>query len=147
MLMRIRTAMSQRDKTHQLNGTIEFDETYFGGPAVGKKRGRDTEKAKVFVAVSLDRVYWKSHIWWKFAEYIQKYGVTYMHMLNKSKIRLHLLNVFGKEIFRPCTLSRDTQRQRDPQIHGFSAITLHFGSIGEFKKQEFPNLYIYKQCQ
>ena len=54
MLMRIRVAMGQRDKTHQLNGTIEFDDTYFGGPTVGKKRGRGTEKAKVFAAVSLD---------------------------------------------------------------------------------------------
>lgn len=54
MLMRIRAAMGQRDKTHQLNGTIEFDDTYFGGPTVGKKRGRGTEKAKVFAAVSLD---------------------------------------------------------------------------------------------
>ena len=54
MLMRIRAAMGQRDTTHQLKGTIEFDDTYFGGPTVGKKRGRGTEKAKVFVAVSLD---------------------------------------------------------------------------------------------
>ena len=54
MLMRIRAAMGQRDKTHRLNGNIEFDDTYFGGPTVGKKRGRGTEKAKVFVAVSLD---------------------------------------------------------------------------------------------
>lgn len=54
MLTRIRAAMGQRDKTHRLNGTIEFDDTYFGGPTVGKKRGRGTEKAKVFVAVSLD---------------------------------------------------------------------------------------------
>ena len=54
VLMRIRAAMGQRDKTHRLNGTIEFDDTYFGGPTVGKKRGRGTEKAKVFAAVSLD---------------------------------------------------------------------------------------------
>ena len=54
MLMRIRAAMGQRDKTHQLSGTIEFDDTYFGGPTVGKKRGRGTEKSKVFAAVSLD---------------------------------------------------------------------------------------------
>lgn len=52
--MRIRAAMGQRDKTHRLNGTSEFDDTYFGGLTVGKKRGRGTEKAKVFVAVSLD---------------------------------------------------------------------------------------------
>ena len=53
MLKRIRAAMGQRDKMHQLNGNIEFDDTYFGGPTVGKKRGRGTEKAKVFVALSL----------------------------------------------------------------------------------------------
>ena len=54
MLKRIRAAMGQRDKIHQLNGVIEFDDAYFGGPTVGKKRGRGTEKAKVFVALSLD---------------------------------------------------------------------------------------------
>ena len=54
MLKRIRAAMGQRDKTHQFNGTIEFDDTYFGGQTVGKKRGRGTEKAKVFAALSLD---------------------------------------------------------------------------------------------
>ena len=54
MLMRICTAMGQRDKAHRLNGIIEFDDTYFGGPTVGKKRGRGTEKAKILVAVSLD---------------------------------------------------------------------------------------------
>lgn len=54
MLRRIRAAMGQRDETHQLNGVIEFDDAYFGGPTVGKKRGRGTEKAKVFVALSLD---------------------------------------------------------------------------------------------
>ena len=55
MLVRIRAAMGQRDKTHRINGTIEFDDTYFGGPTVGQKRGRGTEKAKVFVAMSLDK--------------------------------------------------------------------------------------------
>ncbi len=54
MLKRIRTAMGQRDEKHQLNGVIDFDDAYFGGPAKGKKRRRGTEKAKVFVALSLD---------------------------------------------------------------------------------------------
>ncbi len=54
MLKRIRTAMGQRDKLHQLSGEIEFDDAYFGGPTVGKKRGRGTEKAKVFAGLSLD---------------------------------------------------------------------------------------------
>ncbi len=54
MLKRIRAAMGQRDRTHHLSGIIEFDDAYFGGPVTGKKRGRGTEKAKVFVALSLD---------------------------------------------------------------------------------------------
>ena len=54
MLKRIRAAMGQRDALHQLNGEIEYDDAYFGGPTVGKKRGRGTEKAKVFVGLSLD---------------------------------------------------------------------------------------------
>lgn len=54
MLKRIRTAMGQRDKKYQLSGEVEFDDTYFGGPSRGKKRGRGTEKMKVFVALSLD---------------------------------------------------------------------------------------------
>ena len=54
MLRRIRIAMGQRDETHQLCGVIEFDDAYFGGPTTGKKRGRGTEKTKVFVALSLN---------------------------------------------------------------------------------------------
>ena len=56
MLKRIRAAMGQRDKKYQLSGIIEFDDSYFGGPTVGQKRGRGTEKAKVFVALSLDEL-------------------------------------------------------------------------------------------
>ena len=54
MLKRIRIAMGQRDETHQLCGVIEIDDAYLGSPTTGKKRGRGTEKAKVFVALSLD---------------------------------------------------------------------------------------------
>lgn len=38
-----------------LSGVVEFDDAYFGGPKAGSKRGRGTEKAKVFVALSLDK--------------------------------------------------------------------------------------------
>ena len=55
MIKRIRCAMKQRDINYLLFGTIEFDDTYIGGPTVGKKRGRGTEKSKVFVAVSIDK--------------------------------------------------------------------------------------------
>ena len=54
MLRRIRSAMGQRDAAHMLSGVVEFDDAYFGGPKAGGKRGRGTEKAKVFVALSLD---------------------------------------------------------------------------------------------
>jgi len=54
MLARIRKAMVQRDAKHMLGGEIEFDDAFFGSPTTGKKRGRGTEKAKVFVALSLD---------------------------------------------------------------------------------------------
>lgn len=54
LLARIREAMGERDDLHQLSGTVEFDDAFFGGPTVGKKRGRGTEKTKVFVALSLD---------------------------------------------------------------------------------------------
>ena len=53
LLYRIRKAMGQRDASHMLSGVVEFDDSYFGGPTVGKKRGRGTDKAKVFVALSL----------------------------------------------------------------------------------------------
>ena len=33
----------------------KFDDKYIGGSTVGKKRGRGTEKSKVFVAVSIDK--------------------------------------------------------------------------------------------
>lgn len=54
LLHRIRNAMGNRNGKHQLFGIVDFDDAYFGGPTVGKKRGRGTEKAKVFVAASLD---------------------------------------------------------------------------------------------
>lgn len=54
MLKRIRLAMCQRDASYLLNGVVEMDDAYIGGPTEGKKRGRGTEKAKFFVALSLD---------------------------------------------------------------------------------------------
>ena len=54
LLYRIRKAMSQRSGAYLLSGIVEFDDAYIGGPTVGKKRGRGSEKAKVFVALSLD---------------------------------------------------------------------------------------------
>ena len=46
MLKRIRIAMGQRDEAHQLDGVIEFDDAYFGGPTAGKKRGREQKRPR-----------------------------------------------------------------------------------------------------
>ncbi len=55
LLHRIRTAMANRDAEYMLCGIVEVDDTYFGGPKSGGKRGRGTEKTKVIVAVSKDK--------------------------------------------------------------------------------------------
>lgn len=47
MLKRIRTAMGQRDATHKLEGIIEFDDAYFGGPTTGKN-GAEAQKRQRF---------------------------------------------------------------------------------------------------
>lgn len=52
LLHRIREAMSRRDSKYQLSGIVELDDTYFGKPSKGSKRGRGTSKIKVIVAVS-----------------------------------------------------------------------------------------------
>ena len=54
MLKRIRAAMCQRDACYLLNGIVEMDDAYIGSSTKGKKRGRGTEKANFFVALSLD---------------------------------------------------------------------------------------------
>jgi transposase-like protein len=54
MLHKIRKAMGDREAKYQLAGIVEVDDSYFGGPKSGGKRGRGTEKTSVTVAVSLD---------------------------------------------------------------------------------------------
>ena len=55
MLHKIRTAMSQRDAGYQLAGLVELDDSFFGAPTEGGKRGRGTDKTPVIVGVSLDK--------------------------------------------------------------------------------------------
>jgi transposase-like protein len=54
LLHRIREAMGNRDEKYLLQGIVEFDDSYFGGPKGGGKRGRGTKKTKVLQAVSKD---------------------------------------------------------------------------------------------
>jgi transposase-like protein len=46
--------MAERDSNYMLAGIVELDDTYFGKPRKGGKRGRGTTKTKVVVAVSKD---------------------------------------------------------------------------------------------
>jgi transposase-like protein len=46
MLHKIRESMRNRDDKYRLSGIIEIDESYFGGPDKGGKRGRGTKKQK-----------------------------------------------------------------------------------------------------
>jgi hypothetical protein len=54
LLLRIRTAMSQRDCDYMLSGIVELDDTYFGATEQGSKRGRGTSKTSIMVAISKD---------------------------------------------------------------------------------------------
>ena len=54
LLQKLRSAMGNRDARYLLEGIVEFDDTYFGGPKPGGKRGRGSSKTKVLVAISKD---------------------------------------------------------------------------------------------
>jgi transposase-like protein len=54
MLHKIRHGMTERDSFYVLEGFVEMDDTYFGAPTEGGKRGRGTDKTKVVVGVSLN---------------------------------------------------------------------------------------------
>lgn len=53
MVHKIRKAMAERDSSYTLAGIVEMDETYFGAPTEGGKRGRGTDKILVLAALSL----------------------------------------------------------------------------------------------
>ena len=47
--------MEQRERTHVLSSVVEFDDAYLDGQKKGGKGGRETEKAKIFVTLSLNK--------------------------------------------------------------------------------------------
>jgi hypothetical protein len=53
MCHKIRHAMGARDGGRKMAGAVEMDETFFGSPEEGGKRGRGAEKTPVPVSVSL----------------------------------------------------------------------------------------------
>ena len=54
LLQKLRSAMGKRDARYLLEGIVEFNDSYFGDPKTGGKRGRGTSKSKVLAALSKD---------------------------------------------------------------------------------------------
>jgi len=52
MLQKIRKAMRDRDSNYKLSGIIEIDDSFFGGPKQGDKRGRGSSKSTVLIEAS-----------------------------------------------------------------------------------------------
>ena len=51
---KIRKAMKDRDAGYLLSGAVDVDDSFFGAPRSGGKRGRGTEKTAVVFGVSVD---------------------------------------------------------------------------------------------
>jgi len=54
MSHKIRKAMGDRDSGYLLSGTVDVDDSFFGAPRAGGKRGRGTDKTAVVIGVSFD---------------------------------------------------------------------------------------------
>ena len=54
MQHKIRKAMCDRDTSYQLEGIVEIDDSFFGAPKPGSKRGRGAKKNTVIIALSLN---------------------------------------------------------------------------------------------
>jgi transposase-like protein len=55
MLHKIRKAMADRDAAYMLSQIVEIDDSYFGAPSEGNKRGRGTDKTPGVIAVEVDK--------------------------------------------------------------------------------------------
>jgi len=53
MLHKIREAMRDRDAQYMLAGSVEMDNTLFGAPTEGGKRGRGSDKTKAVASLSI----------------------------------------------------------------------------------------------
>lgn len=103
MIKRIRCAMKQRDINYRLFDTIEFDDTYIGDYIVGKKRGRGTEKSKVFVAVSIDKNGYPK----------------YLKMQTTDNIQQRSVRKFAQNIQAEATIISDSYRSYIPALKDY----------------------------
>jgi len=53
MLHKIRKEMGELDTQYNLSGIVELDDSFFGAPKEGGKRGRGTDKTPVLIGLSL----------------------------------------------------------------------------------------------
>lgn len=103
MLSRIRKAMENRDDTHQLYGIIEFDDSFFGGLTVSKKRIMGTEKAKAFVTLPLDN----------------KGNPLYLKMKTTKDSKKSVRELAIKHIAKGSTIKSDGYRSFEPALTDF----------------------------
>jgi transposase-like protein len=99
MLQKIRSAMGERDKKYILDGVVEMDEAFFGGPAEGGKRGRGTEKAAVLVSVSLTEWGKPKYARMKVLESVDGAAVkefSRAHVKPGAEIRTDGLNIYSR---------------------------------------------------
>ncbi len=111
LLHRIRKAMGQRNQKHLLSGIVDFDDAYFGGPTVGKKRGRGTEKSKVFVAVSHDDAERPQHMCMQLTQNLKQSSVRIF-----ARCHIQKGSVIRSDDFRsyPPALRKDYTLQTQP---------------------------------
>lgn len=62
ILKKFRSAMGSRDALYQLTGTVEVDETMYGAPDIGGKRGRGADKVKIEAALQLNSGIYPTYI-------------------------------------------------------------------------------------
>ena len=82
---KIRSAMGERDTQYVLDGYVEVDDAFFGGPSDNGKRGRGTDKSVVLVGVSLD----------------EKHRPQFAKMQVVPDVKSETVKSFAKENFAP----------------------------------------------
>jgi transposase-like protein/DNA-directed RNA polymerase subunit RPC12/RpoP len=120
LLHRVRKAMGQRNSRYLLSGIVEFDDAYFGGPTVGKKRGRGTEKSKVFVAVSLNDDEKPKHLCMQLTKNLKQASVKKFaktHIQNGSIVRADAYRSYPPALNQNYTLEAQPYDPHTGELH------------------------------
>jgi transposase-like protein len=98
MLHKIRHAMGEREENSFLNGIVELDESFFGAPGEGGKRGRGTDKTPVLVSVSLSEEHKPRFARMKVVENVDSAAVEVFlgdHVVKGSEVRTDGLPIYS----------------------------------------------------